>query len=185
MARLAIDATLDITRDERWTAFAPWPESVRADIDLEEQAVDTAKERFGHAFALACQIGDPCWEGMAARGLALTEAKSGNLEQARTWIDDAYLRCTRWPDAHQWVRASILDVTCGVAIDTNDKRAPELVERLATLTARTDLRLLVVHAQVHAARLGQPGALEAATTGAAALDNPVLTELVQAVDDGR
>jgi hypothetical protein len=28
-----------------------------------EQAIEEAE----HAFALACELGDPCWEGMAAR----------------------------------------------------------------------------------------------------------------------
>jgi hypothetical protein len=121
---------------------------------------------------------------MTAKGLAMTEARGGNLDEAMTWLADAYERCTRWPDAYQWIRATILDVTCGVAIEAGDERAADLVDRLATLAARTDMRLLVVHAQIHAAHLGQPGALEAAAIGAASLDNPVLTELVNSVHDG-
>ena len=175
----AIDRSLEITRDERWTAFAPWPEAVRAEIDLNERDLDTAMDRYSHAFALACQVGDPCWEGMAAKGLGMTEAERGDLALAMTWLDDGYIRSTRWPDGNQWVTASVLDVTCGVAIARGDERAPSLVERFATLAAKTDMRLLVVHSHVHRGRLGQPGAVEAAAAAAATIDNPVLTELVE------
>jgi hypothetical protein len=45
------------------------------------------------------------------------------------------------------------------------------------------MRHLVVRSHVHRARLGQPGALQAAAIGAAAIDNPLLTELVEGTFD--
>jgi DNA-binding SARP family transcriptional activator len=182
-ARGAINGSLAITQDERWTAFSPWPESIRADIDLVDDEVDTARDRYAHAYALACQLGDPCWEGVSARGLGLVEARAGATTPAMTWLDDAYTRCMRWPDAYQWVRATILDTTCDVSIAADDPRAPAYVEQLAALASRTGMRHLVVRSHVHRARLGQPGALEAAAIGAAAIDNPLLTELVEGTSD--
>jgi DNA-binding SARP family transcriptional activator len=184
-ARTAIDDVLAIAQDERWTAFAPWPETLRGDVDLDEREVDSARDRYAHAFALACELGDPCWEGVAAKGLGLVEARRGDPSLATAWLDDARSRCTRWPDAYQWVHAAVLDATCDIAIDLGDERSSTYVEQLATVASRAGLRDLVVRSHVHRARLGQPGALEAAAIGAADIDNPVLAALVEGVTHGR
>ena len=39
-----------------------------------------AAEIFQQAFARACQLGDPCWEGITARGLALVADASGDTD---------------------------------------------------------------------------------------------------------
>jgi DNA-binding SARP family transcriptional activator len=178
-ALAAINGSLAITQDERWTAFAPWAQSIRADIDLTNHQVDEARDRYEHAYALACQLGDPCWEGVSAKGLAMVEARTGDLTRASSWLDDAYARCTRWPDAYQWVSATVLDARCELAIDRHDDAAGDLVDQLAELASRTEMRFLVVRSHLHRARLGQPGALEAARIGAAAIDNPVLADLLE------
>ena len=36
------------------------------------------------AFALACELGDPCWEGMAGRALGLLALQEGDLSAARS-----------------------------------------------------------------------------------------------------
>ncbi len=184
-ARSAIDRTMQITNDERWTAFSPWPEAVRAEIDLTDHDLETAVSGYSHAFELACQLGDPCWEGAAAKGMAMTEVARGDLTAAMAWLDDGYVRSIRWPDPNQWVTASLLDVACGVAISLGDARASNLVERFSTLAARTEMRLLVVHSHLHRARLGEAGALEAAAMAAASIDNPILAELVENASDSR
>ena len=43
-------------------------ESLLAEVDRTTGDTDRAADRYAHAFALACQLGDPCWEGVAARG---------------------------------------------------------------------------------------------------------------------
>ena len=175
-----LDQCLALVRDERWTAFSPWPETLLADVDLAEDRVDLARDGYVHAYALACQLADPCWEGVAARGLAMVEARTGELTRAMTWLDDGRSRCTRWPDPYQWVHASVLDATCDVAIAGSDPRGPAFVDQLAALASRTGMRELVVRSHLHRVRLGQPGAIDAAAMAAAEIDNPLLTELVQA-----
>jgi hypothetical protein len=178
-ARSVLDTCLGLVRDERWTAFAPWPDSLLADVDLAEQRTEAARDRYAHAFALACQLGDPCWEGVAAKGLAMVEAQTGDAAEALTWLIDAHARCTRWPDAYQWVHASVLDATAGFLIDTRDERGADCVEQLASLASRTGMREFVIRSHIHRARLGQPGALVAAVIGVAQVDNPVLATLVE------
>lgn len=175
---------LALVQNERWTAFMPWPETLRGDVDRAWHEPGSARDRYAHAYALACQLGDPCWEGMAARGLGLVEADAGELEPALLWLDDARARCTRWPDAYQWVHGAVLDATCGIALDAGDRRGPRWVDELAGLAARTGMRELVVRSHLHEARLDRPGALEAAGLGAADIDNAALAALVEGASHG-
>ena len=56
-----------VARRERWNAFLAWPQVLHAQCLLKAGRRDEAGEQAEHAFALACELGDPCWEGMAAR----------------------------------------------------------------------------------------------------------------------
>jgi tetratricopeptide (TPR) repeat protein len=181
LAATALDSVLDVVRAEKWMAFAPWPESLRAEVDRTAGHLDAAAERYAHAFALACQLADPCWEGIAARGQGLLQAEAGDPAAALDCLVDADSRCLRWPDPYQWVHGFVLDATCQVAIDAGSPRASQWVDRLLDIAARTSMQELVVRAHVHSARLGRDGAVLAAREGAAAVDNPVLTELVAAL----
>jgi DNA-binding SARP family transcriptional activator len=177
----ALEESMALVAAERWTAFAPWPESLRAEVHRTEGHVEVAADQYAHAFALACQLGDPCWEGIAARGAGLLQADAGDLGSALQWLEDGVARCTRWPDAYRWVNGYVLDATCDVAVAAGRPDAARWVERLADTAARGGMRELVVRSHLHRARLGQPGALEAAKLAAADLDNPVIAELVAAV----
>ena len=75
------------------------------DCMLAEGAVDGAAEAYEHAFALGCQLGDRCWEGMGARGIGLLEERRGAVEDAIDWLDDARTRCVGVADAYLWIEA--------------------------------------------------------------------------------
>jgi hypothetical protein len=59
-----------------------------------------------------------------------------------------------------------------------------MVEALAELAARCDMRELVVRAHLHRHRLGDPAALPAARLLASGIDNPALPGLFSAVGSG-
>ena len=74
----------------------------------------------------------------------------------------------------------MLDAATGVALDQGDQaEAVRLVDALASLAARTDMRELVVRAQLHRGRLGDPSALATARLLATGIDNPALASLVE------
>ena len=135
---------------------------------------DRAADGYAHAFALACQLGDPCWEGISARGSGLVEADAGDVPTALGWIEDACARCTRWPDAYQWVHGYVLDA--GVPGGAG-RRATRAQRRGSTgwptSRARGSMREFVVRSYVHQAQLGQAGAAEAAPRKPWGIDNPV------------
>ena len=161
-----------------WTAFLPWPQSFRAEVDLLRGRIDAAADRFEHAFALGCQLADPCWEGIAGRGLGLVAAARGDVEGATVILLDTLQRCGRLPDAYIWGSAYVLDAACTVAIETGDDRAPAWADRLLAISARAGMRELVARSHWHQARLGQAGAAEASRLLASEIGNPALDVLL-------
>jgi DNA-binding SARP family transcriptional activator len=175
-----LDESLALVSAERWTAFRPWPEALRAEASLLMGRADEAAERLDHAFRLACRLGDPCWEAMGARLMGLLAARASDTERAREQLADAVVRVTRTSDAYQWVHAHVLDSRAGLAVETGAEDATQVVDRLAEVAERCDLRELVVRALVHRDRLGVPGSLESARLLAVEIDNPKLEALVGA-----
>jgi DNA-binding SARP family transcriptional activator len=178
-AGAAVAESLELVRAERWMAFLPWPEALQADLDLRAGRVEAAADQLEHAWALACHIGDPCWEGMTARGLGLLSAARGDHAGAGAWLAEAYTRCNRTTDRYQWVSAHVLDAAVGVTLDRDDvDEGARLADALASLAARGDMRELVVRAHLYRARLGDAAALASARLLAAGIDNPALTPLL-------
>jgi DNA-binding SARP family transcriptional activator len=173
-----LDESLALVAAERWTAFQPWPEVLRAEASLLIGRPDQAGEQLDHAFRLACQLGDPCWEAMGARLMGILAADSNDVAKAREHLADAVARATRVSDAYQWVHAHVLDSAAALAVQTDSEDAVPIVERLAELAARCGLRELVVRANVHRSRLGVPGAAESARVLASEIDNAKLEALV-------
>jgi hypothetical protein len=72
----------------------------------------------------------------------------------------------------------VLDASASLAID--DRELEEIVGELSALADRTGMRELAVRAHVHQARLGVPGALDAARLLGSEIDNAALGELLGA-----
>ena len=129
-------------------AFLPWPEALRP-TSTSAPAGSVLAGQLEHAWALACHIGDPCWEGMAARGLGLLSAAQGDHAAAGVWLTEAYTRCSRTTDRYQWVSAHVLDAVVGAALDRDDvDEGARLADALASLATRCDMRELVIRAHL-------------------------------------
>jgi DNA-binding SARP family transcriptional activator len=173
-----LDQALGEVAARGMTAFAPWPESFRGELDLVLGDLDMAEARFEHAFALGCQVGDACWESIALRGLGLVAAARGDIGRALDLLVDAPKLCRRLPDTYLWIEAYGLDALCAVAVEHRAEAAVRWIDELEAMAARRGIRELVLRATVYRARLGEPGALDAARTLAAQIDNPALDELL-------
>ena len=167
---------------EGWTSFVAWPESFVGDCLLAEGDVEGAGDAYEHAFALGCQIGDPCWEGVGARGIGLVRERRGLVEEAIDWLDDARTRCVRIADAYMWIEAYCQDALCRIAIDHGVEGAPQFVHELDVSASSRGMREFVARAHLHRHRLGDDRALEAATLLATNVTNPSLHE---ALDEAR
>jgi DNA-binding SARP family transcriptional activator len=173
-ARESLQAALEVARRLRWTAFIPLPEALLADVDLAEGRIDAAAAGYEHAYAMALQLGDPCWEGIAGRGLGLVADRRGDVETALRRVNEARVRCVRLPDAWLWVEGYCLDALCGLGLKHGQPDAARWVADLEGLATRTGMRELAARAYVHRSRLGDPAAASAARVLAAEVDNPTV-----------
>jgi len=180
-ARRLLDEALDEVGARGMTAFGPWPESFRGELDLLLGDVDGAEARFEHAFALGCQVGDPCWESIALRGLGLVAAAREDVDRALELLVEAPRLCRRLPDTYLWIEAYALDALCAVAAEHGAEATGRWIDELEEIAARRGIRELLLHATVYRARLGEPGADEAARSLAAEIENPALDDLLATV----
>ena len=177
-ARAALDLAMEAVRAAGWMTFIPFPQSLLGAVDLAEGRISEATDGFEAAFALGCQIGDPCWEGMGARGIGLVKIMNGDVAEGIRWLDDARTRCVRIPDAYLWIHGYCLDALCEQAIAHGVKGADRWVADLEAAAARTGMNELLVRAQLHRAALGMPGARESTAVFAARIDNPAVLRRV-------
>jgi tetratricopeptide (TPR) repeat protein len=175
-ARKALERAMDVVRAAGWMTFQALPQSLIGSVELAEGRVEQASEAFEAAFALGCQIGDPCWEGMGARGIGLVLLARGDVDEAIRWLDDARVRCVRIPDAYLWIHAYCIDTLAQVAIDNGVAGADRWVNDLDAVAARTGMNELLVRAQLHRGALGMPGALDSARVFADRIDNPAVLQ---------
>jgi DNA-binding SARP family transcriptional activator len=177
-----LDDSLAVVHAERWVAFQPFPEALRAEVALRQHDSDHAASLLDHAFALGCRLGDPCWEALATRATGLVHEAAGERAAALACLRDAAVRAVRVADPYVWIHAHCLDALAAVAIADGAPDAREHVDQLERLAARGDLRELVVRAALHRARLGDPSGVASARLLGEAIDNPALhAELAAAV----
>ena len=167
--------SLAVTEADHWVSFRPWPQALLGQVSLSRGDVAAATPCLEQSYARACQIGDPCWEGIAARGLALVTEATGDVDGAMARLLDARARSTRLADPYVWLDVHILDALCEVGIRHGDARAGSWVEDMHERSSRTGMRELTVRAMLHGAALGDRADAEMAAILAAEIDNPTLT----------
>lgn len=178
-AREALERSLELARTLAMTTFLPFPESFLGQVELAEGNLETARDHLEHAFALGCQVGDPCWEGLGGTGLGLLSAACGDLRSARTRLEDARKRCIRSTDASVWVLACALDALCSVAVAESLAEAPRWIADLEALAGRTGMRELLVRTYLHRHNNGEHAALETAKLLCREVDNPYLQKVLE------
>ncbi|HXV58248.1 MAG TPA: BTAD domain-containing putative transcriptional regulator [Gaiellaceae bacterium] len=184
LATALLDETLELADTRGLMSFRSWPESFRAEIDLLNGDLDAAERGFEHAFALGCEVGDPCWESIAARGRGLVAVERGDVARGLELLATAPRLCRRLPDTYLWIEAYGLDALCTAGLRHGADAAPRWVGELEAIAARRGLRELLARASVYRTRFGDPGALAVARSLAAEIDNPLLAQLVASAEPG-
>ncbi len=162
-----LDASIELAERDHWLAILPWPQALRGEVQLARGDPAGATDLLRQAFARACQLGDPCWEGMSARGLAMVAASSGETTRAFELLSDARSRCNRLADPYVWLDAYILDAQCDLGIRHGHEGTEYWVDTMKSLASRTGMRALTVRSLLHGAALGNDGdAAAAALIGA-------------------
>lgn len=177
-AAAQLDHAIRLSEQDRWLAFIPWPQALRGEVELARSNHAAAAGLVQQAFARACQIGDPCWEGLAARAIALVEEAAGNDQKAFEVLADARARCNRMADPYVWLDVYILDAQCELGRRHRHPDTTTWVETMHDLASRTGMREMIVRSLLHRAALGREGDAEAATLLGTGIDNPVLQLLL-------
>ena len=174
-----LDASIRLVEREHWLAFLPWPQALRGEVQLARGDPAGAQELLEPAFAMACHLGDSCWEGISARGLARVAGATGDISRAFEILLDARSRCNRLADPYVWLDAYILDALCELGLQHGHPDVRRWVDTLQSLAARTGMRELAVRSLLHGAALGNDGDGAAATLLAADIDSPPLRALLR------
>ena len=172
-----LDVSIELAEQDHWLAFLPWPQALRGEVQLARADVSGAAELLQQAFARACHLGDPCWEGMAARGLALLAEANDETDSAFEILADARARCNRLADPYVWLDGYILDAQCELGRRHQHPATKQWVDTLRELASRTGMRELTVRSLLHSAAFGHQGDGAAAAMLAHDIDNPQLDGL--------
>ncbi len=173
-----LDASIEIAQRDHWLALLPWPQTLRGEVQLARHDPEGAQALLRQAFARACQLGDPCWEGMSGRGLAMVAAAQGETARAFEVLADARSRCNRLADPYVWLDGYILDAQCDLGVHHGHPDTERWVDTMRHLAARTGMKELTARSLLHSAALGHDGDAPAAALVAADIDNPVVHNLL-------
>jgi hypothetical protein len=178
-AEAELDTALDLCVREHWLAFLPWPQALRGQLELARGNASRSAEVLDQAFARACQLGDPCWEGISGRGRALAAEARGETDLAFELLADARRRSNRLSDPYVWLDGYILDAQCTLGLRHGHPETADWVDALRLLASRTCMRELNVRSMLHGATLGREGEAAAAARQARSIANPVLLRLLR------
>jgi tetratricopeptide (TPR) repeat protein len=176
-----LTAAGDLAERDHWLSFLPWPQALLGQAYLSLGDLDTATRTLEQSFARACQIGDPCWEGISARGLALLAEARGDTDEAFAVLLDARARANRLADPYVWLDAHILDALCEIGRRHGHDQTATWADAMLDLSSRTGMRELTVRAMLHEAAGGIRGDAGAAALLAVDIDNPQLAPLLATV----
>ncbi|MDQ1422061.1 MAG: hypothetical protein QOJ52_4023, partial [Acidimicrobiaceae bacterium] len=173
-ALLTAETSIAGAHAQRWNAFLPWPQAIRAECLVAEGRWQEAQDDAEQAFALGCELRDPCWEGMAGRALSVVALRAGDPESAWRWIIDARRRCDRVSDRYVWVSAYVGLAQLELAAKVDPGLVPVLAQRLRDDATRLDLPEFLAWALLHQARSGGPASARTVRQVASNIDNPEL-----------
>jgi DNA-binding SARP family transcriptional activator len=176
-----LEAAIELGEREHWLSFLPWPQALLGQVLLSRGDLAPARTMLEQAFARACQIGDPCWEGTAARGLALLAEAEGDSDRAFSGLLDARARSNRLADPYVWLDVYILDALCDMGRRHRHPQTAAWVEAMHDRASRTGMRELTVRAMLHGAALGNQGDAALAGLLAGEIGNPALEPLTAVV----
>lgn len=157
-----LDASIALAERDAWLAFLPWPQAIRGEVQLARGDPAGAARFLQQAFARACQLGDPCWEGMSAHGLALLAEARGETGRAFDILADARTRLNRLADPYVWLDCHVLDAQCELGRRHGHPDTARWVAAMQELAARTGMREFAIRSLRHGAALGNKGDADAA-----------------------
>jgi hypothetical protein len=104
--------------------------------------LEAAHDLLEEALARACQVGDPCWETWAARGLGLHAAASGDLSTTLHYLADAVTRSRPNRGGHLWSHVRAMTDAAPLGRRLGDPRHVAWQEEALATAQRCGMRAL-------------------------------------------
>ena len=183
-AEEAARASVRGAQQTRWNAFLPFPQTVLAQCHAVRGRWGEAGRDAADAFALAVELADPCWEGLARRLMSLVAAHGGEQDAAWDWMIDARSRCDRVADRYVWVSCYIGAGQLLLARSRDPALADDVADRLHADAQAADLPEFQAWALLHRAARGDPGALRTARLLVSSLEAPALRARMRTIEAG-
>jgi len=141
-----LDEALKVVTSLEWTAFRPFPEALLAESSRRAGDLQRGRDMAEHAYVLAEQVGDPCWESISLRALGLLSIDGGDLDHGVAMLKQAPLQCRRLPDTWRWIEmwgySALVDIGDRHHLDAT----PTWQRHLTTEAAAMGMRPLIEHA---------------------------------------
>ncbi|MFV2001880.1 MAG: BTAD domain-containing putative transcriptional regulator [Paracoccaceae bacterium] len=136
-----LNACLKIVDELKWVAFRPWAMALVAEARLGlGVAPGDLFDPLDEAFALSCQVGDPCWEAEAARVIAMVHCAVGDFALALDWLEQARIRCRREIDPYAALQVNICADRAEIYLRQGDgTQADGAARELLALAARSHM----------------------------------------------
>lgn len=147
-----LDLAVDITRDIGWRSLQPWPQTMRAEIAYRRGDLDSASSILQPALATSLQVGDPCWESLALRGLGLTKLAGGHVADGLELLEEAPRQCRRLPDTYLWIEVYGIDALADVTSERGLPDAQAWIERLENASTSHGMRAMSRNAAAYRQR---------------------------------
>lgn len=143
-----LERCLDLVEDQRWIAFRPWPIALLSELRLMRgDKPDDVRSRLEDAFALSCQLSDPCWEGAVARAIARSYAAEAALPLAQEWLAEGWRRSVREANRYVAIQVEILADQAAIGLASgNEDHADHAVREWLAMAARAHMDAHVVRA---------------------------------------
>ncbi|WP_168166081.1 AfsR/SARP family transcriptional regulator [Bosea sp. PAMC 26642] len=143
-----LESCLKLSEEQRWMAFRPWPVALLSESKVRQKHRPALlRGQLEEAFAMSCQLGDPCWEAAVARAMALTYAATDELSTAMDWLTEARRRCIRNSDAYMALQVEILASQVDISMrQGNQELSDTFARQWVSLAARTHMNAHVARA---------------------------------------
>jgi DNA-binding SARP family transcriptional activator len=141
-ARTQLEDGLQIARARAWAGVTAAPLALLGHVAVAEGNLDAARELLEQAFALACQVADPCWETWAVHGLGLHAAAAGDEASALSHLADAITRSRPQRGGHLWSHVWALTQAVPLARRAADPQAEPWYDEALTTAQRSGMRSL-------------------------------------------
>ena len=150
-----LETCMAVVEEQSWIGFRPWPIALASESRIRQKApAEALRPRLEEAFALSCQLRDPCWEAAIARTLALTYAATDDFPLAMDWLVDGRRRCTRDTDSYAALQVEILADQAELSLrHGRTDLADSLAREWVALAAHTHMNAQVARAAGFIARM--------------------------------